>query len=67
MKNKAFKRSAIVAKTAQHSVQRAPDLRQSTPEPWWWDSPHALRAVRQFGWLEVGSVKAALSRPSHCS
>ena len=24
---------------------------------------HALRAVRQFVWLEAGSVKAALSRP----
>jgi hypothetical protein len=24
---------------------------------------HALRAVRQFAWLEVGSVKRVLSRP----
>ena len=24
---------------------------------------HALRAVKLFAWLEVGSVKAALSRP----
>ena len=26
---------------------------------------HALRAVRQFAWLEVGSVKLALSCPAH--
>jgi hypothetical protein len=25
---------------------------------------HALRAVRQFAWLEGGSVKVALSRPT---
>ena len=31
----------------------------------WWESAHALRAVRQFAWLEVGSGKAAVvsSRP----
>jgi hypothetical protein len=28
-------------------------------------SAHALRAVRQFAWLGVGTVKAALSRPTH--
>jgi hypothetical protein len=26
---------------------------------------HALRAVRQFAWLEVDSVKVAWSRPAH--
>jgi hypothetical protein len=26
---------------------------------------HALRAVRQFAWLEAGSGKVALSRPTH--
>jgi hypothetical protein len=25
---------------------------------------HALRAVKQFAWLEVGSGKVALSRPA---
>jgi hypothetical protein len=60
-------------------TQRAPDLRQSAPEPhlhrtafgavqvWWWDSAHALGAVKLFAWLEVGSGKMALSRPTHRS
>jgi hypothetical protein len=32
----------------------------------WWDAlrARALRAVRQFAWLEAGSVKEALSRPA---
>jgi hypothetical protein len=29
------------------------------------ESAYALRAVRQFLWLEVSSVKAALPRPAH--
>jgi len=28
-------------------------------------SAHALRAVRQFAWLEFGSIKMALSGPTH--
>ena len=37
-----------------------------------WESVYALRAVRQFLWLEVGSSKMALSAPhplaanAHC-
>jgi hypothetical protein len=31
----------------------------------WWESAHALRAVRQFAWLGVGSGKMALSQPTH--
>ena len=42
-----------------------PDPRQTPPGPWWWESAHALRAVRQFAWLEVGSDKVALSHPAH--
>ena len=45
-------------------TQRAPEPRQRAAEPWWWESAHALRAVRQFAWLGVDSVKAALSRPT---
>ena len=30
-----------------------------------WDSAHALRAVKQFLWLETGLVKAAFSRHAH--
>jgi hypothetical protein len=30
-----------------------------------WESAHALRAVRRFVWLEVGSVKAASSHLAH--
>jgi len=38
-----------------------------TPGLMWWDATQCarLRAVKQFAWLEVGSVKMALSRPAH--
>ena len=39
-----------VVSTAQHSVHPTGGSR---------------RVFRQFAWLEVGSVKAALSRPTH--
>jgi hypothetical protein len=42
--------------------------RQIAPGLAWWDPSqcaHALRAVKQFAWLEVGSGKVALSRPTH--
>ena len=31
------------------------------------ESAHAMRAVRQFAWLEADSVKMALSRPGRAS
>jgi hypothetical protein len=54
---------------AQHSV-----LRNSSVSSRKNDGPHhdrvhptggSLRVFRQFAWLEVGSVKAALPRPAH--
>ena len=58
-------------KVAQQSVPHdhwdkyAPDPRQLTPGLAWWESAHALRAVRQFAWLEADSGKLAMSRPVH--
>jgi len=51
---------------AQHSVpevlrDNAPEPRQSTPGLVWWESAR----FQAISWLEAGSVKAALSRPSH--
>jgi len=34
--------------------------RQITPGLTWWEFVHALRAARQFAWLEAGSGNAAL-------
>ena len=40
-----------------------PHWHRTPVQVWWWDSPHALRAVRQFAWLKVGTGKEALPRP----
>src|SRR5829696_635883 len=42
--------TVLKQKTAQHSVH---------------PTGGSLRVFRQFAWLEVGSVKVALSRPTH--
>jgi hypothetical protein len=64
-----LKNCLLKSKISNCPTQRAPDLRQSTPEPWWWDCCHkdSVRVFKHFAWLEVGSGKVALSRPTWLS
>jgi hypothetical protein len=50
---------------AQHSVQRAPDPRESTKTMVVGLLLRSVRVFRQFACLEVGSVKVTLSHPAH--
>src|SRR5829696_6331819 len=56
-------RRSLVENDRPPSFPGAPDPRRASG-PWWWESAHALRAVRQFVWLQVGPVKSASSRPA---
>ena len=48
-----------------HLAHTCPGGRCQGVQVLWWNSAHALRAVRHFAWLEVDSVKVALSCPTH--
>jgi hypothetical protein len=52
--------SRLCSTDKKRLTQRAPD-----PSTGSGTAGGSLRVFRQFAWLEVGSVKMALSRPAH--
>ena len=64
-RQKAPNTAPLGENTLGDAARRAPDPRNERRGHGGGSCAHALRAVRQFAWLEVGSGKVALSRPTH--